>query len=137
MYRLIRLICLLSLICICCAKHSVKISTDSGESKKEEGMLRIAWRLQTQQNVYGFNVYRGETENGPWVQVNKEIIPGDDTTSLPHTYEFYDRGLEVGKRYYYYVEEVTFDGKTEKITPVQSGVARPVGDYEKFKPKQP
>ncbi len=137
MFKLIWLMCLLVLACIYCAKPSVSSSPAPVETQQEEGMLRIAWRLQTQQNVYGFNVYRAETENGPWIRVNKEIIPGDDTTSLPHTYEFYDKGLEVGKRYYYYVEEITFDGKTEKITPVQSGVAKPVSYYEKLKPQKP
>ena len=100
-----------------------------GSESEDEGMLKIAWRLQSQENVYGFNVYRAESEEGPWEAANTEIIPGHDTTSIPHWYEFYDTGIEFGKTYYYYIEEVTTDGKQNTISPVQSAVAKSPDNY--------
>ncbi|MBX3728439.1 MAG: hypothetical protein KF858_04570 [Candidatus Sumerlaeia bacterium] len=89
-----------------------------------EGMLRILWRLQSQENVFGFNVYRSESADGPWERANANVIPGHDTTSTPEVYEFWDTGLEVGKTYHYYVDEVTYSGTTATITPVMAGSAK-------------
>lgn len=91
----------------------------------EKGMMRLSWRLQSQENVLGFNVYRGESADGPFVQANSEIIPGHDTTSIPQTYEYYDLGLELGKEYHFYVNEVTFSGTTDKISPTFGSTAKP------------
>jgi hypothetical protein len=94
-----------------------------------EGMLRIFWRLQSQENVFGFNVYRGESADGPWERANATVIPGHDTTSTPEVYEFWDTGLEVGKTYHYYVDEVTYSGTTATITPVMAGSAKTRAHY--------
>jgi len=96
--------------------------TDSASS--EEGFLRIAWRLQSQENVYGFNVYRAEEEDGSYEIVNDSIIPGHGSTALPKSYDFIDDGLETGKRYYYYVTEVTTTGAESDITPKMGGTAK-------------
>ena len=100
-----------------------------------EGMLRIAWRLQTQENVYGFYVYRGESEEGPWTRANKELIPGHDTTSIPHSYKFYDTGLVQGKKYFFYITEITTDGKENTISPIQSNIAKSPTDYPEYTPE--
>lgn len=88
------------------------------------GMLRIAWTLQSQEDVLGFNVYRGATTEGPWEKANEKPIPGDDTTMFERKYDFFDTGLEMGREYHYYVEEITFSGTTSKITPVLSSKAK-------------
>ena len=79
------------------------------------GMVRIFWRLQSQENNYGFYIYRGESAEGPFVQANEEILPGHGTSAAPHTYEYFDTGLDIGKRYWYYVESVSYDGVREKM----------------------
>ena len=134
--RIIGISTLLLFVLVSCAHHSPMPEPaahttfpDSGSS--EPGMLRIGWRLQSQENVYGFNVYRAESEDGPWKKANDDIIPGHDTTSTPHTYEFFDTGLTIGKKYYYYIEEVTFDGQQNRISPVQSAVAKHRDHYKK------
>ncbi|MDK2973573.1 MAG: hypothetical protein PWP23_3328 [Candidatus Sumerlaeota bacterium] len=113
----------------CVAKGRPK--TDGGEgivarngAPDMTGMLRVAWRLQSQENVYGFNIYRGESEEGPWELVNPQPVPGHDTTSQPQSYHYFDEGLEIGRTYCYYVEEITFSGTTDKITPVMCGTAK-------------
>ncbi len=93
-------------------------------------MLRVAWRLQSQENVYGFNVLRADTNQGPWVRVNKEVIPGHGSTGVMHEYQYFDEGLTIGQTYYYQVEEITFDGRTDKITDSMAGKAKPRAYYE-------
>ncbi len=94
------------------------------ESSVDEGMLRISWRLQSQEDVYGFDVYRGDSEDGPFERVTPQPVPGHDTTAVPQQYEFYDTGLEVGRTYHYYVEEITYSGGRDTITPVVSASAK-------------
>lgn len=89
------------------------------------GMLRIAWTLQSQEDVMGFNVYRGATADGPWEKANAEPIPGHDTTMFEQRYDFFDTGLELGREYHYYVEEITYSGGKNKITPTMSSTAKP------------
>jgi hypothetical protein len=89
------------------------------------GMLRIAWTLQSQEDVMGFNVYRGEKPEGPWTKANAKPIPGDDTTMFEKRYDFFDTGLELGREYHYYVEEITYSGTTSKITDTMSSKAKP------------
>ncbi len=123
-----------------CVRQPVTVQPEapplsSVSSAAGEGMLRIGWRLQSQENVYGFNIYRSETEDGPWKRANAQIIPGHDTTSIPHSYEFFDEGLEIGKRYYYYIEEITFEGQQNRISPIQSAEAKHRDHYKKMQEK--
>lgn len=85
---------------------------------KKWGKVVIRFRTETQANTYGFFAYRGETKDGPFVKVNKDIIPGAGTTSDPKNYEFVDIPLELGKTYYFYLEEVTYNKVTKNITGV-------------------
>lgn len=98
-----------------------------------DGFMRIAWRLQTQENVFGFNVYRadvsGDGEEEPEASafeiINDDIIPGHGTTALPQEYEYIDSGLDIGRKYFYYVTEVTTTGNEADITPKVGAVAKP------------
>ncbi|MDK2970656.1 MAG: hypothetical protein PWP23_411 [Candidatus Sumerlaeota bacterium] len=105
--------------------------SDAVETVEEqgEGFLRISWRLQTQEDVYGFNVYRADAQEGPYEQINERILPGHGTSALPHEYEYFDRGLTIGQRYYYYVTEVTLSGAENEITPRLSAAAKPRSVY--------
>jgi len=95
----------------------------------EEGHLHLQWRVQTQEDVYGFNVYRADLEGGPWQQVNLHVIPGHGTTALPREYEFIDSGLITGQQYYYYVSEVTMSGSENDVTPKMPATAKPRSYY--------
>jgi hypothetical protein len=79
------------------------------------GKVRIRWTIESQDNVFGFNVMRAESESGPFIKVNRSIIPGEGTTNMPKAYCYLDTQVERGKTYWYYVEEVTLDGQRTAI----------------------
>lgn len=112
-----------------CTRASSASSASAALAPAEPGFVRAYWRLQSQENNYGFNVYRARSEDGPWTRVNSQIIPGHDTTSAVHEYEFFDTGLVIGETYWYYVESVSYDGVHEKITPATSVVSKPRAFY--------
>ncbi len=96
------------------------------ENLSPQGKVTIRWRNETEHENYGFNIYRGESEDGPFVKINKDIIPGGGTTSTPKEYVYVDQPLEIGKVYYYYIESISFANEKEKITPVTKVVVKTV-----------
>ena len=75
------------------------------------GHVMVKWKLESQENTYGFNIYRSTTgPNGKYIKVNPWMIPGDGTTNVPKVYCFNDTPTTRGMTLHYYIEEVTMDG---------------------------
>lgn len=96
---------------------------DSQDLKKSKGAITLIWRTESELDNYGFNIYRSDSEDGPFEKINKEIIPGHGTTNEPHEYKYVDTDCIVGKKYYYYLEEVDLKGYKKKISPVIQQIA--------------
>lgn len=79
------------------------------------GKVRVRWATESQDNVYGFNVMRADSDGGPFRKINRSVIPGEGTTNLPKSYCYLDNTAERGKTYWYYIEEVTLDGQRKAI----------------------
>jgi len=108
-----------------CASIFPKSQTSpSAKDVANNGKVSIKWQNETEQDNYGFNIYRGENKEGPFVKINKDIIPGAGTTSTPREYVYVDQPLEIGKIYFYYVESVSFAGIKETITPTVKVVVK-------------
>lgn len=78
----------------------------------------IRWSTASEQNNFGFNVYRADQEDGPFTKLNEKPIAGSGTTDNTKKYAFVDDTIEAGKAYYYYVESISLDGVRERFTPV-------------------
>jgi hypothetical protein len=66
-------------------------------------------------------VYRAEAPDGPWTQVNAEIIPATDDMLTGARYVYTDSGVLAGQLYYYELEDVEFDGARRR-NPIGSGI---------------
>ena len=101
------------------------IALPTGEVSDEElarlvpddlpGRVFIRWRTETQEDNYGFNIYRADKENGDYVRANERIIAGEGSTNVPKEYCYMDTGLERGSVWYYYIESVSLQGKREVL----------------------
>jgi len=90
---------------------------------------RIKWVTASELNNFGFDVFRGESEEGPFIKVNENTIPGAGSSDTPNQYEFTDVTIEAEKVYWYYVESISMSGEREKFTPTfQSKAKSPVAD---------
>ncbi len=87
----------------------------------------IKWATASEVDNFGFDVYRGDSEDGPFERLNAEIIEGGGTTDEPRNYRFVDDTIDPYKTYYY-VEAISMNSVRERFTPV--GKAGP-----KIKPK--
>jgi hypothetical protein len=82
------------------------------------------WSTASEQNNFGFDVWRGDTEKGEFAKLTKEPILGAGTSDETHKYEFRDDTIDPCKEYWYYIEQTNTDGSKEKISPVFKAPAK-------------
>jgi hypothetical protein len=92
----------------------------------------VKWRTESELNNLGFDVYRSESLDGTFIKVNQTRIPGAGTDGTPHSYRFIDENVEVGNTYYYYIEDISYDGlrnrsHTIRVTVDVTGKLKVVG----------
>lgn len=78
----------------------------------------LRWRTASEVDNFGFDVYRGDSEEGPFERLTTEPIPGAGTTDEPQGYTFDDATIAPGTVYWYYVESISMSGVREQFTPV-------------------
>lgn len=79
---------------------------------------RIKWSTSREINNMGFNVMRGDTETGPFFKINDEPIKGAGTSDEIHHYDYIDNTIDPTRTYYYFVENITVDGREKRFTPI-------------------
>jgi hypothetical protein len=87
-------------------------------AKKEWLKNRIRWSTASEVDNFGYDVFRGPKEEGPFEKVNIKVIPGHGTTDEPQQYAFFDDTIEPKTEYWYYVESISIQGHRERFTPI-------------------
>lgn len=80
--------------------------------------ITLRWTTASELDNYGFFVMRSDLEEGPFKPLHPKAIPGAGNSEMPHSYNYDDTAVEMGKAYFYYVESVSTRGEREKFTPV-------------------
>jgi len=76
------------------------------------------WTTASEEENFGYDVYRGDAEKGPFVKLTKQPVLGNGTTNETHKYQYVDDSIDPCRDYYYYVESIASDGTREKFTTV-------------------
>jgi hypothetical protein len=76
------------------------------------------WSTASEEENFGYDVYRGTSEKGPFVKLTKQPILGNGTTDETHQYKYVDDAIDPCKDYWYYVESISSEGARDKFTPV-------------------
>ena len=82
------------------------------------------WSLASEQDNFGFDVFRGDSEDGEFVKLNKDPILGAGTTDETQKYSWRDDTIDPCKDYWYYVESISTAGVHEKMTPTFKAPAK-------------
>lgn len=82
------------------------------------------WSLASEQDNFGFDVFRGDTEKGEFAKLNKDPILGAGTTDETKKYSWRDDTIDPCKDYWYYVESISTTGVREKMTPTFKAAAK-------------
>ena len=88
--------------------------------------VAVTWETAQELDNLGFNLYRSESETGPWVKLNAELIP----TQVPGAvsgavYEWLDANVTPGATYFYRLEDVDIYGLSTFHGPVSTEPAGP------------
>jgi hypothetical protein len=94
----------------------VELSLFEAESI-DEGVL-IRWRTETENQCFGFHLYRQYEADDTRRKVTAQIIPGCGSSTVPRDYSYLDPITEPGI-YRYWLEEVAEDGKRTEFGPVE------------------
>jgi hypothetical protein len=85
--------------------------------------IQVEWETATELDNLGFNLYRSESADGPWAQLNEGLIacqaPG---SPLGAVYTFEDRDVRRGATYYYRLEDLDVYGQSTFHGPVNAGL---------------
>jgi len=82
-------------------------------------MVLVEWTTESEVDVAGFNLYRSESPDGPYVKTNPALIPGASDPLLGGKYTYTDTNVVAGQTYYYKLEDVDLDGTTTLHGPIQ------------------
>jgi hypothetical protein len=81
--------------------------------------VRVEWKTETEINTIGFNLYRGESPDGPFdVKINDQLIPPSDDPLTGKAYTYIDETARPGVTYYYQLQEVEKSGGTNAYGPI-------------------
>lgn len=85
----------------------------------------LRWSVANQLLVYGYIIYRSESETGPFVRVNPQTIrKQNDADSQSGSYQWRDNTAVSGKTYWYSITTVNEDGKKVELSGPQKVVAK-------------
>jgi hypothetical protein len=92
------------------------------EAQSYENTIR--WSTASEVDNFGYDVYRAESEDGPWQRLTSEVVEGAGTTDEPSYYRFVDDSIDPHRTYYYYVESISMSGQRKRFTPVGEAAAK-------------
>lgn len=78
----------------------------------------ISWSTASEHDNFGFDIYRSQDPEGPFIRLNKSPVEGAGTVDEPRSYEWVDATIDPRQTYYYYVESISMAGVRERFTPV-------------------
>ena len=79
--------------------------------------VKLTWVTSNEAGNKGFNMYRASSADGAYEKVNDELIPSQGGSGSLKKYQFIDKNLENGTKYFYMVEAVKNPVRTRKYGP--------------------
>jgi len=99
---------------------SLPVELSAFTATSEDGAVTLLWRTETEVDNVGFSIYRSETAgedvagqshaatSGNYTKI--AFVKGAGNTAMPRDYQFTDEGVEPGKTYFYYLEDIDLTG---------------------------
>jgi hypothetical protein len=70
----------------------------------------IEWTTEAEIDNAGFIIYRAESRDGEYIQINDTLIIGQGFATQGAVYEFVDTEVQNRKTYYYKLEDIDLNG---------------------------
>ena len=104
--------------------QSLPVGLSSFTAISEGDAVTLSWRTESEVDNLGFNLYRGESKDGPFVKVNYGMIPGAGNSANYNEYQYRDRNVKPNQRYFYYIEDVDLFSNNNKSQIIEVWVNR-------------
>lgn len=78
----------------------------------------LRWSTRREIKTAGYLLYRAENRAGPFLQLNRELVPAAYDPYLGGTYAYTDTETIAGVTYYYQLEDVAVDGARTRQDPI-------------------
>jgi len=98
--------------------------TPESETKAEVLKNTLKWTTASEVENFGFDIFRGDSEEGPFEKMTKDPLPGGGTIDEPQSYLWEDFDIEKGKDYFYYIESISMAGVRERFSPIIKAPAK-------------
>jgi len=103
-------------------------TVEESEEEAEKLANTLRWSTASEVENFGFDVYRGDSEEGPFERLTKKPILGAGTTDVPAKYQYIDDSIEADRAYWYFVESISMSGERENFTPTFRAAPKSLGD---------
>jgi hypothetical protein len=77
------------------------ISAVTREPTHGASVVIVEWTTESEVDTAGFNLYRSESLEGPYIKINPELIPSSPDPILGGHYVYTDTNVVAGQTYYY------------------------------------
>jgi len=84
----------------------------------------VKWTMASQEETFGYDVYRSDRKEGPFSKVTKLPILGAGTTNDTLDYQFVDETADPCIDHWYYVEHIDTSGERTKLTELMQAPAK-------------
>ncbi|MDZ7724048.1 MAG: FlgD immunoglobulin-like domain containing protein [candidate division KSB1 bacterium] len=96
----------------------VAVTLSSFTATEQADGVELNWRVETEVNHAGYNIYRSYSKEGSFEKANSEMIINTSFgSSGPAEYSFLDKSTTTGS-VYYQLEAVDLNGQTELFDPI-------------------
>lgn len=89
----------------------------------DSSVVLVEWATESEVDTAGFNIYRSESSDGPFICINDHLIPASPDPLVGGSYVFTDTDVVAGRTYYYQLEDVEFDGTSTRHGPIEAKAA--------------
>jgi hypothetical protein len=84
----------------------------------------LKWTVANGQLIHGFQFFRAESEDGPFVLQNAKTLPAQAEGNEAVLYQWRDNSAQTGKTYWYYIGIVNKNGTKQQLSQPQKVVAK-------------
>ncbi len=80
--------------------------------------VAVQWQTASEIDSAGFHLWRSSSHDGPYVRITDTLIGPRGDLWHGASYSYLDQDVACGRRYFYKIEDVDYDGRSTFLGPV-------------------
>lgn len=88
--------------------------------ENERAFHRLHWQTKSEVQSAGFNIFRSEQRDGKYIKLNAVPLPSAKFSARVRSYEYFDRAIDPCKTYYYYIDGLSTNGESMRVSDTMS-----------------